>query len=210
MVRCCCPGPFRAHTKWQDGAVPWRARALTFARAHAGLSSCPPVLLSSHIQKHPGALSLHQSPGLSMPVPCPQPCPCPCPVGWHITCEWQQKPSGWPGPVFHGFCSTPFTQKTRACPPAPLLGAGATCQALMEPACAPSPCHPVPPPPPLCSSRAPASSTQETLRGCRGAVVGCRWVLQPIAALPKPSRLGWSPPLPASTLEPRSLAQGRL
>lgn len=47
---------------------------LTFARACAGLSCCPSVQLSSHMQKQPASVSLHQSPGVPMPAPCPQHC----------------------------------------------------------------------------------------------------------------------------------------
>lgn len=43
VAHCCCPGPFRAHTKWQDGAVPPPAQVLTFMRVCDG---CPHVLLS--------------------------------------------------------------------------------------------------------------------------------------------------------------------
>lgn len=152
------------------------------------LSCCPPASVSaaSCSVTAPGPQALHVSTlPAALPV-CPASVPDSAPWGGTAPEKQQQKPSGWPSPVFHGFCSTPFTWQMRARPPAPLQAADATCQALTELACTSSPPSPCPTAPSSaqesCGSGAPAPLARAKLGGYGGSAVGCRGFLQPIAA----------------------------
>ena len=172
------------------------------------LSCCPPVLLScpppamkaaSCSVTAPGPWALHAGPCTQCCQSVLSPSPSlPCGVAHHPRTAAEDLRLA--RPRVSWFLLHALHAADGSSSPSP----SAVCQALMEPACAPSPLSPCPPP--MHGDPVALGLLRPWPERCSGAAVGYRRVLKPMAALPNPPSLAGAPLSRrhlAATLQPR-------
>lgn len=209
VAHCCCPGPFRAHTKWQDGAEPPPAQVLTFMTVCEScphvLLSCPAVLLSSCIFE--SSVTAPVLPGS------PYQCPARSPAGLFHTVPalWGDTPrmssSSQTGQAQHLTVSALHPSHGRWEPIThPLASSGSHVPGTARAACTPDPAtlphHPLLHVGTLWC-RGSGILAGVMLGGCQGTMAGCRGPSNSL--LQHQNHSGSSP---GGTLTLRSLAQG--